>query len=103
MSAEVNEAEVFRLTVEEATGFLTGAAFEVTDPESDEFGRRIVHCLAGGMGADWDLEGALAILDDARDIAWLPGPFTAGHDLAVLDAEGRIRRFQVEAPAEVPR
>jgi hypothetical protein len=103
VSVDINEAEVFRLTPEEAAQYLTESAFEVTDPESEDFGRKIVHSYADGLGADWDLQDVLGLLDEARDIAWLPGPFTLGHDLAVLTAEGRKLRFDVKAPAEVPR
>lgn len=103
MSADVNEAEVFRLTKEEAAEILTNAAFEVTDPEDSYYGETIIHGLSGFLGRDWTLTAALDLLKDAQDIAWLPGFPACGHDLAVLDAEGRTRRFKVEAPPEVPR
>jgi hypothetical protein len=84
------------LTAEEAIEHVTAAAFEVTDPEMSDYGRRIVHCFAGFMGADWDLDKVIDTLKTARDIAWLD--HWAEHDLAVLTEDGRVRCFQVKRP-----
>lgn len=94
MSTETHE--LAPLTPEQAIEYVTAAAFEVTDPESSDFGRKIVHCFAEFMGADWDLDGVIEAIKAARDIAWLD--HWADHDLAVLTDEGRLRRFGVKRP-----
>lgn len=91
-------ADVVHITAEEAAAALKAAAFEVTDPDSQEHGRRIVHCFAGGFGADWDLDDCLATLPDAQDITWIDS--IVGHDLRVVDATGRTRYFDVKRPAQ---
>jgi hypothetical protein len=76
---------------------LRKAAFRVTDLDSQDYGRQLVHCLIGTMGADWDLDAALADLAKASEVAWVDG--LAGHDLAVL-VGGRLRNFNVRRPEE---
>jgi hypothetical protein len=86
-----------RLTPEQARQALTTAAWTVDDPESADHGRTLVHCLLGGIGADWDLDAALALVDGARDIRWVP--HLLAHDLAVIAEDGRLHRFDVKRPA----
>src|SRR6478752_8115914 len=88
------------LTAEAAIEHVTAAAFEVTNPEMSDYGRKIVHCFAGFMGADWDLGAVIDTLKTARDIAWLD--HWAEHDLAVLTEDGRVRCFQVKRPETAP-
>lgn len=66
------------------------------DPLPEE--RRGIHCYMAGLGSDWILEDALALLDEARDIAWLDNPLA--HDLTVLDADGTIHRFAATKPGK---
>jgi hypothetical protein len=65
-------------------------------------GRRIVHCVGSFTGADWDEAGVIAEIEDAREVRWVPNGLPGGHNLAVLTAEGRTWRFQVERPAAQP-
>lgn len=85
------------LTVDEAVKHLTEAAFEVTDEESRDFGRTIVHCFSRGMGADWDLHSAIAEVENAREIRWVD--HLLGHNLLVVSKDGRNRCFDVKRPA----
>lgn len=94
MTAET--VELVRPTVDEAIAAVTAAAFEVTDPESQDFGRKIIHCFAGFMGADWNLDGVIEAIKTARDVAWMD--HRADHHLAVLTSEGRVRFFDVRRP-----
>lgn len=87
--------DLVRPTVDEAIAAATAAAFEVTDPESQDFGRKILHCLSG-FGADWDLDAVIEAIRTASDIAWLD--HFLDHDLAVLNDEGRLRCFAVKRP-----
>lgn len=92
-----HDVSLDRLTADEAVERLTTAAFEVTDQESSDFGRKIVHCFAGGfLGADWDLDAAIAAVREAQDIAWTDDLLK--HDLVVLTNDGRVRRFNVQRP-----
>lgn len=84
------------LSVEDATKYLVDAAFHVTDPDSSDFGRMIVHSFAGGFGADRDLDGVLAEVEKAREIRWVD--HLLGHDLAVVTDEGRMLCFDVKRP-----
>lgn len=91
------QQQVERLTAEEAVAALTAVATEVTDEDSSNYGRTLVHCLSGGFGADWDLNGAIALARRADEIAWSPHWF--GHDLAIL-ADGKVCRFNAARPVE---
>lgn len=55
---------------------VTGSAFET--PE----GRRLHHCFLGGIGADWDEDAVLDLLDRAPE-AYLESSFIWGDGLAV--------------------
>jgi hypothetical protein len=74
---------------------MTEAAWTVTDPESDEIGRRVLHTFVGGMGADWDLIDALGFVMAAKEVAW-SRPW-AGHELYATDGIRHVY-FGVEAP-----
>lgn len=58
--------------------------------------RVIVHCLAGTIGADWDLEGAVLEVHTADRVGWITHPLD--HDLVAVTG-GRIRAFAVRRPA----
>lgn len=61
--------------------------------------RRVIHSMRGGLGADWDLDGAIAAVESAREVAWVD--HLLGHNLAVREADGRIVHFEVKRPAPV--
>ncbi|GGK90636.1 hypothetical protein Ppa06_57710 [Planomonospora parontospora subsp. parontospora] len=84
------------ITADEAVEVLTATAFEITDEESERYGEKIIHCFAGMLGADWPLQTALDLLETAQTIAWIN--HWASHDLAVMDAEGKVRFFDVKRP-----
>jgi hypothetical protein len=60
-------------------------------------GRRIVHRVGSFTGADIDEAGAVAEIENARDVKWLDGP-EGGHNLAVRTDDGKIWRYQVTRP-----
>lgn len=61
-------------------------------------GRQLIHSRAGGFGADWDLDAALAAIDSAEAVQWQRSIF--GHALAVTTRDGRVISFAVQRPAE---
>lgn len=71
-------------------------------PETDDdgkTGRRLVHSRLGGLGADWDVDAVVALVERADVVAWEPTPLGFGHDLVVVEATGRTPyRFEVPAP-----
>lgn len=77
------------ITKDEAAAAATAAAF------TTEYGELVVHCFAGGFGADWSLEGVLDAIAASSDRAWVP--HLLDHDLAVI-VNGKVRNFQVKAP-----
>lgn len=103
------KSSVVRVTIAAAIDAVTVAAFDVPDPESPDRGRALVHCFAGSggpyLGAYWDLSSVVATIKDSRDVGWLLDlPSALGHELGVVSGDGRIYRFEVEAPdgLEVP-
>lgn len=78
-----------KVTVEEAVAALQRRAFT-----TDE-GRTVIHTFAGVFGADWNLDGAVAFVRDAARIEW--SRHLLGHDLLVVDRDGRRVRFDVSA------
>jgi hypothetical protein len=56
-------------------------------------GRRLVHCMGGFTGADWDEDVVVDEIEAAREVKWMPD--LMGHDLAVLAADGKVWRFAV--------
>lgn len=59
--------------------------------------RTLIHCLAGGLGADWNLADAVdfARREDAQ-CAWVR--HLLGHELAIWSG-GKTRHFQARRPA----
>ena len=102
-------SEPIDVTVEDALRAVREAAF-TCQPEPEDStcghtgctdhpgqGRLIVHCFAGGLGADWDLASVENEIAQAQRIAWVDNVF--GHELGVLNREGRVRNFNVRRPA----
>jgi len=89
--------EPLRITREEAIAALTAAAFTVTDPEDQNYGRTLTHCMMSFTGADWDLSAAIEKIQqtDVGGVAWVKDMF--GHELSVL-VDGRAYRFDVKRP-----
>lgn len=54
-----------------------------------------IHTVAGGLGADWDLDAAIDYVENADEVWWVPNLFR--HDLAVK-RDGRVVRFEARAP-----
>lgn len=59
-----------------------------------------IHSTLSGLGADWDVEAAVAFIESAQRCGWLAGSLL-GHDLAVVGADGRRVRFEAKRPVEV--
>lgn len=85
-----------RLPVDKAVELLRAQAFEVTDPESQDHGRRLVHCRLGGFGADWDLEDAISLVGRSTWTGYVVSIFD--HNLGV-EAEGKLYCFAVKLEA----
>jgi hypothetical protein len=58
-------------------------------------GRRVVHALRGGLGADWDADAVKAAIDAADEFEF--GVSRFGHNLVVRRGDETIR-FDVDAP-----
>lgn len=87
------------------------AAIERCAHEEAASGRRIVHCFAGSVGADWDAADALVAVEEAHtsedgqlQVAFVDSLF--GRCLAVLVPrdDGELRRllFDTVTPEEEP-
>lgn len=70
------------------------------NPVPDDAGRRIIHCFLGGMGAAWDLEGVVALIEEADQCGWVDDIFD--HNLAVA-ADGKVYRFGITKPVDEPK
>ncbi|MFD0856651.1 hypothetical protein ACFQ07_30750 [Actinomadura adrarensis] len=78
---------------------VTAAAFEVTDPDSSDHGRKLVHCFIGTIGADWDLDSVLDLLrSPGAKAQWSSHALARDHGLQVVAPDGRVRYFQVQRP-----
>jgi len=86
-----------KITKETAIEAVRAAAFEVTDEERSDYGRKLIHCFTGFLGADWDLEEVEREIQRAQVVAWNRGRLF-GHQLAVQDADGKVWSFDVKAP-----
>lgn len=73
---------VVDIAPEQAAAALRRGAFTVTDEDSSDCGRNLIHCFLGSFGADWDLDGALALLERAERIAWANHGLR--HDLVIV-------------------
>lgn len=82
------------LTAEEASEALRAAAFTI-QPGYEGAGRTIVHCLVGGLGADWDHDEALDLVANAERVMWTD--HFMDHDLAI-QANGKVYHFNVRRP-----
>lgn len=84
--------ETWPCTVAEAEQALTAAA-------KTRDGRTTVHSLRHtgpfAIGADWDLDEALACVRASPQLAW--GQHPVGHDLAAVDEHGAVY-FDVRRP-----
>lgn len=59
-------------------------------------GRRVVHSTRGFIGADWDEDGVIDAVREARQVWW--GHDMMEHDLAVQEQGGGWVKFQVPHP-----
>lgn len=59
----------------------------------------VVHCITGTGEHDMDLAAAKAVVEKAKDVAWVTG--ILGHDLVVLTDERLVLRFAVKKPCDV--
>lgn len=69
--------------------------------------RMIIHSMRGTLGADWDLQNVLDLIEEASDVWWIGedtetlGDIIAratGHTLAVREYDGKVIRFAVSKP-----
>ncbi len=81
----------------EAAKAIREAAFHITDPDSGDYGRTVIHTQRGSFGADWDLDDALSAVSKATRCAWTW--HIIGHELAVETPDGVIR-FDVKRKAD---
>lgn len=86
-------------TKEDAIAAVKAQAFEVTDEESSEFCRRLVHCFAGGLGADWNEDAVIDYIENASELAWVD--HWMKHDLGVRGDHG-VRYFDIKSPERQP-
>lgn len=84
------------ITAAQAAEELRRVAFTVTDPDDSAYGRTLVHVFTGTVGADWDLDRALALLSDAQAIGWRNSPLN--HDLTVVTDDAARYSFNVQRP-----
>lgn len=85
-----------RITKTEAAAALREHAFRVTDLDSDDYGRQIIHCVGSFSGADWDLDDAIRVVSKAKAVAW--EDHWLGHNLGVMDNDGCVWHFAVPLP-----
>ena len=84
---------VKHITKEEAAKAVRERAFTITDQDSSDFGRTIIHSFLGMFGADNDLDSALENISKADEIAWTDDMF--GHDLAVKVGD-KVWRYDIK-------
>jgi hypothetical protein len=92
-------AHVDPTTKEEAIAALRSGAWAETCGHSGcqdhAGGKWRIHSIAGGIGADWDLDEAEAAVQRSTEVGW--SDHLLRHDLIVL-VDGRIYRFDVRRP-----
>ncbi len=62
-------------------------------------GMRRVHCIGGFMGADWNEQGVIEEIENAKRVAWID--HWSGHDLVVVTADDQQWSFEVRRPEGV--
>lgn len=77
---------------------LRKASWQNTDDDGHPIGVRRIHTLAGGMGADWDLNGAVDFVASAEQVGWANS--FMGHCL-VAEKDERLVQFEVPLPPPV--
>ena len=55
--------------------------------------RTIQHALAGGLGADWDLDAAITYVEEADTLKWVSTWITREPALQATNSEGRTVLF----------
>lgn len=85
---------------DEAVDLLRSAGFTITDEDSSDHGRTIIHSFGSFVGCDWDLDAAIERVRAADDVMWVE--HMLGHELLTM-LEGRRICFDVKAPDGVLR
>jgi hypothetical protein len=84
------------ITKDEAAEAIRKAAFRVTNLESQDYGRVLIHTFAGPFGADWDLDEAILTVSKAKRCAWLDS--ITSHDLGIETEDGKVVLFNCQRP-----
>lgn len=86
------------LTIEETVALLRSRAFEVPpDSDTSDAGRVIIHSRLGGIGADWDLDDAIALAERSTWRGWMDS--LLGHNLGIEHYDGdRLRLYAFDVP-----
>jgi hypothetical protein len=87
------------MSIEETVALLRQHAFTVTDEDASDAGRTLIHSRLGGIGADWDLDDAVALAERAQWRGWIGS--LLGHDLGVEVHDSdkvRLYAFDVRQP-----
>jgi hypothetical protein len=78
-------------------GFDVGKKCEACGGEGKVFpGRRVIHSVRCGLGADWDEDAVIELVQQAKAVWW--GPSLLKHDLAVQEPDGEWIFFRVSHP-----
>lgn len=94
------------LTIDETVALLRAHAFTVPEPEdgddwTSDVGRTLIHSRLGGIGADWDLDAAIALTQRSTWRGWLDSML--GHNLGIgVSDNGRERLYAFDVPAPKP-
>lgn len=84
-----------RVSTHDAIRLVAEHGFIITDPESDDCGRTIIHTRAGGFGADWDLADAVKFVRTAHS-QWHTGLFGTTLISIGTGADDRDRTIQFD-------
>lgn len=85
------------LTIEETVALLREHAHTYEGDHPDA-GRTLIHSRLGGIGADWDLESAIALAEASTWRGWVSS--LLGHNLGIgTERDGRARLYCFDVPA----